>query len=166
MKTRRWTIVVTVLSISFSSLIVQSSGDPHVTKKEREEAVSTLDELYAKFLAGTLNEARTNLQKAVSFVHENCTRIPELQSILPICYARLSLLERRAGNEAQSRIYFEKSRYWRIVEREKMRLTADEIIADHDKFTRDDSDKYALEWDEKRTQGQGPAYLKKERGNQ
>ena len=146
-----------ILTLGFS---LRTFADSKVTKQEREKAVSTLDELYSKYLRGTVTEARSNLLKAATFIHDNCTRIPELQSALPICYARLSVLERKAGNEAQSRLYFEKSRYWRIVEREKIGLKPEEIIANHDAFSRDESDKYALEWDKKQTKGNGPAYLK------
>jgi hypothetical protein len=116
--------------------------------------------LIEKLLSGTLAESRSNLLKAAAFIHENSILIPELKNSLQICYARLSLLERNAGNDAQSRIYFEKSRYWRIVEREKIGLKPEEIIADHEAFTRDQSDKFALEWDKKWTKGEGPAYLK------
>jgi hypothetical protein len=149
--------IIAVLILNFSA---SSSGDSKMSTKEREKAVFTLDEFYAKFLSGTLVEARSSLEKAVAFIHGKSILIPELQSSLPICYARFSLLERKAGNDAQSRIYFEKSRYWRIIEREKLGHKPEEIIANHEAFTRDESDNYALEWDKKWTKGEGPAYLK------
>ncbi len=135
-------------------------ADKKASKKEREDEVSKLDLLYDKFLTGTSSEARTALRDAVALIQGRSTSIPELQSALIICYARLSLLERRAGNDAQSRLYFEKSRYWRIVESEKIGRSAEDIIHIHDSFLRDDSDSYALEWDKKQTKGEGPAYLK------
>jgi hypothetical protein len=144
----------------FVVFAVSTFADPKISKSERQRAVSTLDRMYEKFLSGSLVEARTNILQAIEFTQKNSARIPELEGALPIAYARISLLERKAGNDALSRIYFEKSRYWRIVEREKLKLKPVEIVADHDSFTREESDKYALEWDKKRTKGLGPAYLK------
>jgi hypothetical protein len=161
MKTTRWGSVRTAITFLLILTFFRTSfGDSMVSEKERDKAVTKLDEFYTKFLSGTLAEARNNLQKAAAFIHKNSIRIPELQSSLQICYARLSLLERKAGNDAQSQIYFEKSRYWRLIEREKIGLKPEEIIADHETFTRDESDKFALEWDKKWTKGKGPAYLK------
>lgn len=141
-------------------LLISAQANSKVDSKERERAVATLDELYAKYLSSSLIEARTNLVKAIAFIHESSVRLPELQSALPIAYARLSVLERKAGRDALSRLYFEKSRYWRLVEREKLQLKPEDIILNHESFTREDSDTYALEWDKKRTKGIGPAYLK------
>lgn len=129
------------------------------SKQERDDAVTVLDKMYEGFLRGNVTEARSNLVTAIHYTHENSVRIPELESALIISYARLSLLERKAGHEAQSRIYFEKSRYWRIVESERIKRKPEEIIANHDSFTSEDSDRYALEWDKKRTKGVGPAYF-------
>jgi hypothetical protein len=116
--------------------------------------------MYDRYLSGTIVESRSNLIRAIAFIHENSARIPELPGALPIGYSRLSLLERRAGHEALSRIYFEKSRYWRIVEHERLGLKPEEIISTYDAVTREESDKMALEWDQKHTKGLGPAYLK------
>ena len=149
-----------ILMVLWSIAIIPFTlAEQQADKTERDKAVSTLDELYLQYLRGNTVEARTNLLKAVALMQQKSTRMPEIQTALIICYARLSLLERKAGNEAQSRIYFEKSRYWRIIEREKLGIKPNEIIRDHDAFTREDSDKYALEWDKKYTKGVGPAYL-------
>ena len=150
-----------VASLLFAFSIIPSIGASKVSKQEREEIVSALDRMYSGYLNGSLSQARSNLLNAIQFIDKNRALVPELESSLPIAFARLSLLERTAGNDAQSQIYFEKSRYWRIVEREKGGVKPDEIIADHLAFTRDESDKYVLEWDEKRAKGQGPAYLRK-----
>jgi len=150
-----------IVSITITTIICRFSiADSHVDNQVREKAVSTLDALYSRYLTESLPEARISMQKAVAFIDENSCQIPELRSGLPICYARLSFLERTAGNEARSRLYFEKSRYWRIIEREKIGLKPEEIVVDYDAFTREESDKYALEWDKKRTKGAGPAYAR------
>ncbi|HXJ59499.1 MAG TPA: hypothetical protein VNU68_22875 [Verrucomicrobiae bacterium] len=129
-------------------------------KDERERAVSALDEMYDKYLSGTPTEARSNMLSAISLMHSNCARIPELQGALRIGYERLSLLERKVGNEALSRVYFEKSRYWLIYEDEQIGRKPEVIISDLDSFTRDESDKEVIKWDNTVTKGVGPAYLK------
>lgn len=153
------TLMVAALCLVATSYY-SSAADPKVSSKEREEIVSTLDLIYAKFLTGTQVQARSNLLQAIALINTHSCRIPELQEALPISYARLALLERQAGHEALARVYYEKSRYWRIVSREKLAINPEDILESHDLTTRDESDKYALEWDKKRTQGIGPAYLK------
>jgi len=74
--------------------------------------------------------------------------------------ARLALLERRAGNLAEARIAFEKSRYWSIIYDEHLGLKPSEIIERHDSFSQKDSDDFADKWDKNTTKGKGPAYLK------
>jgi hypothetical protein len=142
-------------------LLACTPADRTAGKKERDRVVTTLDKMYANYLSGSIVDARSNLVKAIAFIHENGRDIPELEIALPICYARLSLLERKAGHDELSRIYYEKSRYWRIIIHEKSQLKPQEIVANYDAVTRDESDKYALEWDKKYTDGVGPAYLKR-----
>ncbi len=166
-RTRQTRIAILAVSVLLFLPLVSVYAAAPLTKKEREQAakdrdetVSKLDKMYLKYLSGTLMEARTNMTNAISFIHENSARIPELEGALPICYARISFLERKAGREATSKIYFEKARYWQLIEHEKLRLKPEEIAAKLDEFTRDVSDKVALEWDKKYTKGMGPAYLK------
>jgi hypothetical protein len=141
-------------------ILASPASERVATREEIEKAVFVLDGMYERYLVGHLEEARSNLVSAVTFIHEQSSYMPTLQRSLPIGYARLSLLERKAGNEAQSRIYFEKSRYWRIFEQERLKMKPEQIIGKFDSFSRDDSDQYALEWDKKHTKGAGPAYLK------
>jgi hypothetical protein len=162
MQIHQQSIILHLLTlIAAAGLLIGCKTGPGAkdTTKERDQAVSALDQMYAKYLSGTIMDARLNMLKAIAFIHDNSERIPELKGALPVSYARLSLLERKAGHEALSRIYFEKSRYWRIVEQEKLQLKPEEIISNYDFVTRDESDKYALEWDKKWTKGVGPAYL-------
>jgi len=129
-------------------------------KHERDRAVSTLDEMYASYLSGNIVEARSNLLKGIAFIHENSVRIPELRGALPVSYARLSLLERKAGNEALAIISFEKSRYWRMIEHQKVGLKPEEIVSSYNSVTQEDSDYEVLQWDKTHSKGVGPAYLK------
>lgn len=152
---------LTVICLILFGIVAGCAQTPsRASKEERERVVSALDEMYKRYVSGSVMEARSNLVKAVTVMHENSGRIPELQTGLPMGYARLSLLERKAGFEAISRIYFEKSRYWRIIEFERSGQKPDEIISNHDSVSREDSDKAALDWDINYTKGVGPAYLK------
>lgn len=148
------TMTAAVMCLIWSSGAASKAG-----KKERDKAVSKLDQIYWNYVTGTVVEARSNLLKGVEFINANSFRIPELQSSLPMAFERLSLLERKAGNEAQSRIYFEKSRYWTIIYREKLGFKPEEIISHFDTFTREDSDKEVIEWDKQATKGGGANYF-------
>jgi hypothetical protein len=125
-----------------------------------DDLLTQSDRCYAVYLRGDEREARRSMLETVRLVEtSNKLQARNRAHGLWLSFARLYVLERRAGNDALAEAYLLKTRYWRLIEREAGGMSPKAA----GEFLKDDTGDKILEevddWDRKHNGGVLPHYV-------
>jgi hypothetical protein len=132
-------IFVAVLVVTLSTSCHPGRNDQlwREDSTEMKEFTQQLDRLYQAYLGGDSNQGRSGLQETILRI-ENAKLSPHGEAHgLFLTYCRLSVLEKKAGNEAASDINLLKARYWFLRRSEIDGDSAQEISGAVKMFTFD-----------------------------
>jgi hypothetical protein len=113
------------------------------SRKDREQAIDYLDSLYNRYLKEDVKGARAALIEACVYMKKS--PIPESKGGLVLGYARLSVLEERAGNPKEAEMYYQRAKRC--------------LKSNPDAFTREECRTIVTHWDETYTKKAGPRYM-------
>jgi len=86
--------------------------------KEMKQFGQQTDKLYHTYLDGDRDQARRSLQGTIQLIEEAQLPPHGKAHTLFVTYCRLSVLEKKAGNDALAENYLLKTRYWYLRELE------------------------------------------------
>ena len=120
--------------------------------------VAELEGLYRGYLTNDYADAKRNMEQAVQLLHRPNQR-KYAERGLWLNYGRLYCLEARFGDSNVAHVYYEKARYWYLVNLETDEKLPSEISSKLQHFTQEQCKHYILEWDAAQTVGKGAKYL-------
>lgn len=123
-----------------------------------EAAAKQSDKLYQVYLTGSRDQAIWSLEETIR-VTENANLEPSGKAnTLSITYARLYVLERRAGNGGLAEAALVRARYWFLREHELSGDSEEQAGAAVRSFTADKCMDFVDKLDKEHTDGVGPRY--------
>ncbi len=122
---------------------------------------SQLDVLYQAYAKGDVAQARQSLEKSIPIL-ENATfpKVGAAAHGLWLSYARLHVLEARAGKASLAEAYLLKARYWYLKKLELSGESTEQGFETVKLFTPEKCMELVDQFDKKNTQGSGAAYVK------
>jgi hypothetical protein len=118
-----------------------------------------LGEMYHAYLAGNREEARQNIEQAVSVIENSNAPLLVKAHDQWLGYSRLYVLQRRSGNEILAEASLLKARYWLLRKHELAGTNSEKAArAVFQWFTADKCVEIVDQWDKAHTQGKGPNY--------
>ena len=112
------------LTIASLLLLMCLSGchraiNPTEDSQQRNDLNEKLYALHIRYLNSDTNQSRRCLHEAIGLLENaRCLKQNELAFELWMEYARLSVLETKAGNEIIAEAYLLKTHYWRLIDLE------------------------------------------------
>lgn len=135
----------------------------HATAQRFQEVRTQLDRLYTRYLNGDREEAKRSMQEAVAMIQSSKlgAEFERFESAsLFLAYARLYVLEKRAGNGELAEADVVKARYWYLRKDELSGKSVEEASAAVAEFTPERCMAFVDEWDRGCTDGLGPKYAR------
>jgi hypothetical protein len=131
------------------------------TSHEQTKILSQAADVFAGYATGTVVQARTSLEERIRLFEDGTSlQASGRASLISQDFARLYILERKAGDEAAAQVALIKLRYWYMRKLELDGYKPPEAVQALNEFVPTQVESTVRRLDATPTDGRGPAYLK------
>ena len=151
-------VLVAASSVALFCLLSCSRGRNSTAARDR------FNQLSQEYLKGDWNEARQCMQDTIRLMDQARFPNPSAPSHARwLAYSRLSVLEKRAGNETLSEAYLLQARYWYFRKFELSGETTEKAFENVRSFSMENCVAFIDKWDRAHNEGKSPNYMRERR---